>query len=259
MFSSIRFRFGPRIKSKMACRRWGLGMLVVVALLVVNVPAAAAQTPGPAPDSPTPVIGGSQTNASQPHEETLEARVLSASAPQPCAADASSENKVDPLTGKSPLCQKVELLVTKGSTKGETIKFDEGTIPVAGKANVVYRQGDMVYVDWEYGTDQPSTYHIIDYIRTGGLWVLAAMFVALAVLFGRLRGFTSLLGLVISFGVLIFYVVPRIAAGDDPVRTSIGGALVIMVVTMYLSHGFNLKTTSAICGTAISLIFRKPA
>ena len=113
----------------------------------------------------------------------------------------------------------------------------------------------MVLVDWEYSTGQPSRYHITDFMRTDGLWILGAIFVALAVLFGRLRGFSSLLGLAISFGILIFFIVPRIAAGDDPVRISIGGALVIMLVTMYLSHGFNLKTTSAICGTAISLIF----
>src|SRR5438477_8815103 len=173
MSSSIRFGLWPRRKSKtqnprskIPCLRWGLGTVVVLMLLLAYVPGVAAQTPVPTANGATPDTGGSQPGAqqaSQTHQETLEARVLSASAPQPCAADASSENKVDPLPGKSPLCQKVELLVTKGTTKGETIKFDEGTIPVASKANVVYRQGDMVYVDWEYGTDQPSTYHIIDY------------------------------------------------------------------------------------------------
>src|SRR5207302_4610857 len=86
------------------------------------------------------------------------------------------------------------------------------------------------------------------------LWILAAAFVLLAVLFGRLRGLSSLLGLAVSFAILIFYIVPRIAAGDDPVPISIGGAIVIMVVTMYLSHGFNLKSTAAICGTAVSLV-----
>src|SRR5436309_792565 len=138
MSSSIRFGVWPRQESRITCLRWGLGVVVVLMLLLVNVPGAAAQTPVPTANSATPDAGGSQpgvSQASQSHDETLEARVLSATAPQPCAADPSSENKVDPLTGKSPLCQTVELLVTKGTTKGETIKFDEGTIPVASKAN----------------------------------------------------------------------------------------------------------------------------
>lgn len=252
-----------------------LSALVVAVLLVaVGVRIAGAQTPVstsvPASGSPSP--GSSKPNGSsvsptvvgegpqadsgviQPHQETLEARVLSASSPQPCTSDTQSENRVDPLTGKATLCQKLELMVTKGSLKGATIAFEEGTIPVASKANVVYKAGDNVLVDWEYSKDQPSTYHVVDYMRTTGLWVLVAVFVALAVAFGRLRGFTSLLGLAISFGVLLFFVVPRIVAGDDPVRISIAGALVIMVVTMYLSHGFNLKSTAAIFGTAISLV-----
>ena len=91
-------------------------------------------------------------------------------------------------------------------------------------------------------------------MRTDGMWVLAAIFAVLAVLFARIRGITSLLGLIISFGILMLFVIPRILAGNDPVIISIVGALAIMVVTLYLSHGFNLKTTAAICGTSISLV-----
>ena len=53
---------------------------------------------------------------------------------------------------------------------------------------------------------------------------------------------------------VIYFILPRIIAGDDPVAISVVGAFVIMVVTLYLSHGFNRKTTAAIAGTAISLV-----
>src|SRR5437660_9892728 len=216
-------------------RRWGAAMLILsVMTLLVYAPIAAAQTPAPTSSSPlgglstsptnspsvspTAATGGSQSdpNAIQAHQETLEASVLSATQPQLWSADASSGNQVDPLTGKPTLCQKVEVMVPKGSIQGETISFEEGTIPVASKANVVYRQGDKVLVDWEYSKDQPSTYHIIDFVRTAGLWILAIVFSVLSVVFGRLRGFTSMLGLAISFGVLLLFIVPRIIAGDDP-------------------------------------------
>src|SRR5437667_8333804 len=85
-------------------------VLVAVTVLLAYAPAASAQTP-------TPPTGGPEPNATQPHQETLEARVLSASPPTPCKADATGQNPVDPLTGKPQLCQKVELQVTKGSTK----------------------------------------------------------------------------------------------------------------------------------------------
>src|SRR5436309_302217 len=99
-------------------RSWTLNVFLVIALLLAYVPVALAQTPSPGSGSPTPDTGGAGSSEAQSHQETLEARVLSASPPGPCTAAESNENgmQVDPLTGKAELCQKLELLITKGST-----------------------------------------------------------------------------------------------------------------------------------------------
>jgi len=151
-------------------------------------------------------------------------------------------------------CQRVELLFTSGSLKGKKTVVDEGKIPVASKATTVYKRGDRVIVDYLHGGTQPPSFFIIDFVRTNQIYVLALIFVALAIGFGGWRGFTSLIGLAISFVVLLFFMLPRIIAGDDPVTISIIGGFGIMLVTLYLSHGFNRKTTAALCGTAISLL-----
>ena len=180
--------------------------------------------------------------------------MVSAAKPRPCPADQSGGAPVDPMTGKPLQCQNVEVQLLEGPLKGEKVIIDTGTIPVANQADIIYKEGDTVLVEWDHGEGQPSTYHITDFVRTDGMWVLAAAFAIMAVIFARVRGITSLLGLVISFAILVFFVIPRIVAGNDPVIISIIGALAIMVVTIYLSHGFNLKSTAAICGTAISLV-----
>jgi uncharacterized membrane protein len=185
-------------------------------------------------------------------QETLEARVLSATPPQPCAPDLPLD-----VTGPGVppnQCQQVELLITTGSLQGQRIVVEEGRLPIADKIGVRYARGDRVYVDWNRSPGQADTFYITDFIRTDSLQVLVIVFLILSVVLGGWRGLTSLLGLSISLLVVLYFILPRIVAGDDPVLISITGAAVIMVATLYLSHGLNLKTTAAIAGTAISLV-----
>jgi uncharacterized membrane protein len=53
--------------------------------------------------------------------------------------------------------------------------------------------------------------------------------------------------------VLILFVMPAILEGTNPLAVAIVGAAVIMFVNLYLAHGFNARTTTAILGTMASL------
>lgn len=218
-------------------------LLLGLLCLFLTAPSALAQTATPEAQGQTP----------PERVEVLEARVLSATQPGSCGAPATpAPEETSPIT--SDRCQEIELLVTKGSIQGQKVVVQEGRIPIANKAGVVYKAGDVVLVDWYNTPGEPEAFYITDFVRTDGLLILAVAFVVLAIILGGVRGLTSFLGLVISFVVLLFFVVPRIIAGDDPLFISIVGAFAIMFVTLYLSHGFNLKTTAALAGTSISLI-----
>jgi uncharacterized membrane protein len=58
----------------------------------------------------------------------------------------------------------------------------------------------------------------------------------------------------LSFLVIFRLVLPQIIAGADPVAAAIVGALLIVPVTFYLSHGLSRKTTVAVGGTLIALV-----
>ena len=83
--------------------------------------------------------------------------------------------------------------------------------------------------------------------------VLAALFVLAVVAFGRWQGIRSLLGLGLSFVVIVGFVVPAILRGHSPVLVAVTGAMAIMLVSLYLSHGTGPKTTAAVVGTALAL------
>lgn len=73
-------------------------------------------------------------------------------------------------------------------------------------------------------------------------------------MFARWRGVTSLIGLAVTFGILLFFVVPAILGGASPVLIAIVASSAIMVTVLYLTHGFSLATTVAFVGTLASFI-----
>lgn len=104
-------------------------------------------------------------------------------------------------------------------------------------------------------TDGPDgqLHAIVDHQRGTQLWLLAAAFAIAVIAFGRWRGLTALVGLAVTFGVLLFFVVPAVLAGSPPLLVAIVGSSAIVLSVLYLTHGFNLATTVAVLGTLAAL------
>ncbi len=50
------------------------------------------------------------------------------------------------------------------------------------------------------------------------------------------------------------YMLPALLDGRDPVRWAWSGSAAIMVVVLYLAHGFSRRTTTALLGTLAGLL-----
>jgi len=83
--------------------------------------------------------------------------------------------------------------------------------------------------------------------------VLALVFAAAVVVLGRWRGVTALVGLGVSFAILLAFVLPAILAGTSPLLVAVVGAAAIMFVVLYTTHGLSIRTSVAVLGTLISL------
>lgn len=150
------------------------------------------------------------------------------------------------------LYQKLKLSVTRGSLEGQSITVENGNLP---SANVVkYKKGDKLIVEYSKDFEGNDVFFISDYVRRDALLWLFIIFIAIAIVVGKIWGITSLLGMGFSFLVIFKFILPQIINGSDPVFIAIIGSLFIIPVTFYLSHGFNKKTHVAIASTAIALV-----
>jgi uncharacterized membrane protein len=131
---------------------------------------------------------------------------------------------------------------------GRQVSFDT-TDPTGG----LFRAGQRVQLAVAEQPGQPPTYYIQDLERGRPLLLLAALFVGAVVAFGRWQGIRSLVGLGLSFVVIVGFVVPAILRGHSPVAVAVTGAMAIMLLSLYLSHGIGPKTTAAVVGTALAL------
>lgn len=97
-------------------------------------------------------------------------------------------------------------------------------------------------------------YTFNDFERRGPMLLLAGIFVAIVLLFARLRGALSLLGLALSIAIVLLFVVPAILDGKSPLAVAVVGSLAVALITIPLAHGGGPKSLSALLGTAASLL-----
>ncbi len=237
---SDRHRLALRFREPSSCHLGGMLMSTHRRALVLAALAAPFLLVGVQPCAPTHAQGVASPSEG-PADETLEATVTRV----------IGESYRESPDGTFQQVQDLELLVTRGSLSGETIRIDTGAVTLANLPR--YEVGDKLQVTRSSSPEGGEYFLITDYVRRDALVKLFLIFVVVAVLVGRQWGLASIIGMAFSFLVIFAFILPRILAGGNPVLVTVAGSLAIVPVTFYLSHGLNRKTTTAIVGTAIAL------
>ncbi len=133
---------------------------------------------------------------------------------------------------------------------GEVVEFE-----TTDETGNLYRSGQKVRLAQIEQEGLGITYFIADFRRSTPLIVLTALFIAAVVWFGRLQGVRALVGLALTFLLIVGFMIPALLEGRNPLLVAVVGSLLIMMVTLYLSHGFTEKTTAAVVGTSLALLF----
>lgn len=147
--------------------------------------------------------------------------------------------------------QVLKVRFTSGSLRGQEKEIEnDGIFTINGGKPL--EAGDKILV-YKTGASGIEQFYVADVYRVPSLLLIVGLFFLLAVILSRWKGVTSMLGLVISVLVIAKFVVPRIIEGGNPLVISLAGALVIALVSIYLAHGFNKRTTVALVSALITL------
>lgn len=145
---------------------------------------------------------------------------------------------------------KAQIIEGKEKNKIITLSYsNDATFGIKQKIN----NGALIIVDSKPLSPQQMYYSLYEPYRLNNLWLLLGAFILLIVVVVGKKGIGAIVGLAISLSVILWYIMPQILKGHDPLTVCIFGALFILFVTTYIAHGISIKTTVALIGTALSL------
>lgn len=117
-----------------------------------------------------------------------------------------------------------------------------------------FNQGDKVYVYHVRGYDGIDTFYVTDFVRKYRLIWPALIFALLVVLVGKFKGFRALVSLIVSFAIILYFILPQIINGYNPIWITILGSVMILAVSFLLTYWFKRKTYIALASTVVGLV-----
>ncbi|RYC11185.1 YibE/F family protein [Nocardioides zhouii] len=114
--------------------------------------------------------------------------------------------------------------------------------------------GDRIIVSFAAQAPPGEQYAFQDFDRGPPLLVLTLFFAVGVLALSRWRGIGALASLAYSLVLIAVFTLPAIIEGSSPLAVAVVTAAAIMLVTLYLSHGFDVRTTVAMLGTLVSLV-----
>lgn len=149
--------------------------------------------------------------------------------------------------------QTIQVRLLTGEFKGETIELDN---MLTGNPyyDIKLKKNTKVILHAE-DNGEGVEFSIEDIKRSGTLGWLSLIFCGLLVYVGRKKGFYSLISIGLTVLLITHALSPLILIGINPVLATILICIASTAATMYLVGGFNAKSTSAVIGAMLSLLF----
>jgi uncharacterized membrane protein len=155
------------------------------------------------------------------------------------------------MPGRALGVQTITARLNSGAGKGREITFDNN---LSATHNVRVTEGQSVIIKADCPVGIAPFYSLYSYDRAPGLAVVAAIFIALMLLVGRVKGLRSVLGLGISLFFIAALLVPAIYRGWSPVWMSVLTVIIISASSLILLNGFSGKTLIAVASTVAGAV-----
>lgn len=154
--------------------------------------------------------------------------------------------------GSISIQQKLKLNGLEGNWKDKEIIFDGTEFDVLSASE--YKIKDKVLVSYSSVSEKGDYFYIIGFSRTNNIYLLAFLFALIVIIVGKLKGFRALIVLLLTFLIILKFIIPKILEGSDPLLIAIIGSFFILILSVYITEGLKRTSTIAIFSILISLI-----
>lgn len=142
---------------------------------------------------------------------------------------------------------KFSATVVWGERRGDTLIAYQTYDAFTGRITEPVRRGDKIFVYLNANTG--SDYYAGEFVRLGGLAAVAVLFVALLLLFGRLKGAATVAALTLSVLSVFLVFIPSILSGRSIYLSATVICLFSILTNPFLIGGFNKKSLASALGS----------
>ncbi|MCP2319475.1 putative membrane protein [Nocardia amikacinitolerans] len=159
-------------------------------------------------------------------------------------------DKPEPPRTNAYTCQRSLITIDSGPHEGNKTLLE--IAPGPGQPDL--RAGDEIRVVRQTDPTGTPLYSFEDYSRGLPLTLIALAFVVVIIVVARWRGVRALIGLVFAFAVLVMFLLPALLDGKPAIPVALTAGSLILYAVLYLAHGVNLRTSSALLGTLSAML-----
>lgn len=148
------------------------------------------------------------------------------------------------------ICQRSLVSIESGPANGSHTLLE--IAPGPGQPDL--HAGDHIRLVRQDDPNGNTVYSFDDYSRGLPLLLIALVFVVVIVAVARWRGLRAVIGLVFAFGILVVFMLPALLDGKPALPVALVAGALILYAVLYLAHGVNLRTSSALLGTLSAMV-----
>lgn len=144
--------------------------------------------------------------------------------------------------------------VKSGAYKGKTVAAMQTIDSFSVKNTVEVKQGDKILL---IKSDlEEAEWYFSDFVRTDSLLIFGLLFILALLIFGRKKGFNTILSLVFTCAAIFWVFIPAILSGRNIYLWSILICVYSVLMTFLVVNGISKKTFAAsigsLCGIAVT-------
>lgn len=140
-----------------------------------------------------------------------------------------------------------EATVTRGEMKGETLTVYQNYSSYTPFNPRTVTVGDNIIIAHFEGVDN---WNFIDFVRSDAMIVLALLFGALLIVFGRKKGLKTVFSLVLTVLSVVFVFMPAIITGGNIYFWAVAVCIYIIFMTLIITDGISKMSLAASIGCA---------
>lgn len=141
-----------------------------------------------------------------------------------------------------------ECLILEGDNVGETIVAAQSIDEMEGANVKLVHKGDVVFLGDASGYAVGVDLFLYEYERTNGIIWLGIAFAILLIIFGRSKGFRTIISLTYTCLTIFMVFLPSIMSGYNVYATALATCFFITLTTLLIVQGPNYKALAAALG-----------